>query len=1162
MRFRLASSFAVMSLLIAAWSGSAWAQATRTVTGVVVNSDGSGGVAGATVQVKDVAAATAMTVADGTVTLARAPVTAIVLEVRAEGYSPVDVQIKAGRTPMVFAATLVKIQPPPPPPTRSITGLVRDSSTGKVLAGATVKVQGTEISAQSDVDGYFSLSGVTDTDVVLEVSAADFGTSAVAVPAMEGTAKISLTSTAPAPLEAPKTRALRGKLTDENNEPVIGAIVKVIGTEQAAFTDENGVFQLDGLPLTEVILEAQADSYEVNRIIALPTVAEVTAILKATTTGEVVFIEGRAPAILKSNAASSASVVKAQDLTRVTSQTVDGALSGKIAGANIQSNTGAPGGGTQIRLRGISTINGQSSPLYVVDGVVMSNRSVPSGINAITAATAGGNASTANGNGSVQDNPTNRISDLNPNDIENIEILKGSSAAALYGSKASNGVIIITTKRGKAGKTKVNLTQRFGFAQVSNTLGQRRFTSKEEVTAAFDPMNRNTLDDAYTGAYYDHEKELQQTKLATETVATLSGGNDSSTYFGSVMVRNEPGVLKNTFYDKQSGRVAVGYDFGKRARFNISGNLIHSKSDRGLTNNDNTGTSYYVALASTPSFLDINANSAGIYPNNPFAASNPLQTVNRFKNEEEVYRGIGAVDGAVKVFDDKEHLVTVQSTFGADWFHQNNDLFAPPDLQFEQGQTNGRSIEASNASLGVNFNLSGTWRWTPKSNKFQSALQVGTTYEYVDGDSVTVVGSNLTAGQESVDSAVSLFVQEALIRTKDQGVYLQEELGVLDNSLTFLGGVLAERSSLNGDEDKLFVFPKLAATYSLPSLPKQLESVRVRGGYGQTGNRPNFAWKFTQLNTVTIGGNPAVATQGTVGDPDTEPERQREIELGADIVSKDQFAVLELSVYQRNISNMLLNRTLPTSSGFAFENLSGGELRNRGIEASLQITPLEGDLQWVARGTFTLNRSKILELPGHLPFLVTGAGFGAGLGAFRIEEGQSATQIVTSDFDGDGKLNKVGDGEPDFRVGLSNNFSYKSFGFSTLIDWQHGSEIVNLTRLLYDFGQVTEDYVGAGEARVASFNMGNPTPYIEDASFVKLREVSLSYNLPKELLAKIGKLDSLQLSLSGRNLLTFTDYSGLDPEVSNFGNQPVGRNYDVAPFPPSRSYWLSVDASF
>jgi len=157
-------------------------------------------------------------------------------------------------------------------------------------------------------------------------------------------------------------------------------------------------------------------------------------------------------------------------------------------------------------------------------------------------------------------------------------------------------------------------------------------------------------------------------------------------------------------------------------------------------------------------------------------------------------------------------------------------------------------------------------------------------------------------------------------------------------------------------------------------------------------------------------------------------------------------------------------------------------------------------------------------------------------------------------------LDVVGNGEPDFRVGWANSVTWKAFELNTLVDWQHGSDIVNLTRLLYDFGQVSPDYVGAGEARLDSFSNGDMRPYIEDASFVKLREVSVAWNAPEKWVKDALSIASLRVSVSGRNLKTWTSYSGLDPEVSNFGNQPVGRNYDVAPYPPSRSVWLSVEA--
>lgn len=269
--------------------------------------------------------------------------------------------------------------------------------------------------------------------------------------------------------------------------------------------------------------------------------------------------------------------------------------------------------------------------------------------------------------------------------------------------------------------------------------------------------------------------------------------------------------------------------------------------------------------------------------------------------------------------------------------------------------------------------------------------------------------------------------------------------------------------------------------------------------------------------------------------------------------------VLELTGYQRNISNLLLQRALPTSTGFTTEFFNGGTMRNRGLEAALQVTPVKDPLTWTSRAILTLNRSNVTSLPDGIEFFdITSAGFGAGLGAYRIEPGKSATQIVASA--GDQGVIAVGNGEPDFRVGWSNKVEWNDITFTTLLDWQRGSDVINLTRLLYDFGQVSPDYVGAGEERVNAFLSGDARPYIEDASFVKLREVSIGYKLPPAIVSQLGPVQTLSVGLSGRNLLTFTDYTGLDPEVSNFGGQAIGRNYDVGPYPPSRSFWLSLSA--
>jgi outer membrane receptor protein involved in Fe transport len=344
------------------------------------------------------------------------------------------------------------------------------------------------------------------------------------------------------------------------------------------------------------------------------------------------------------------------------------------------------------------------------------------------------------------------------------------------------------------------------------------------------------------------------------------------------------------------------------------------------------------------------------------------------------------------------------------------------------------------------------------------------------------------------------------------------------------------------------------------------ESLRVRLAYGQTGNRPNYGNKFTALSAVNnIGGNAGLIVGGNAGDAGIEPERQAEIEGGFDVATKDQRVVAEFTAYQRSISNMLLQQTLAGTTGFGTQFTNGGSMRNRGIEAAVAVKPVKL-IDWTTRGTLTLNRSEVTSLPPQIPAFNVPVGFGAGLGAYRIEEGKSATQIVATIGDTD-KLTVVGNGEPDFRVGWSNVVTAGDFTFSALIDWQHGSNIINLTRFLYDgaggasvpTGGNSPDAAAAAK-RVATFNAGDVRPYIEDASFVKVREISATYSLPKRLAAQIAPLKSLELSVSARNLFTFTGYSGLDPEVSNFGPQSIGRNYDVTPYPPSRTYWFSITA--
>ncbi len=1127
----------------------------REVTGIITDLEGKP-VANATVAVSG-GGPTTTTGADGAFKLSVAT-TNVMVDVSADGYTPHQLQLFGATTPLQLQLTLVKVAAPVTE-TRMVGGVVSDTNRAPI-AGATVRVHGTTIQALTNADGTFSLPGVAVTEVVLDVEAPNQPPTTVTVPADRATVVVAVGEVKVVPT-APTTRTVRGKVLDpDSKEPIAGAQVQIAGTENVVFTEGDGTFVVENLPIGIAKLEVSAPEHE-TRLLEVGVERETVDVPLALAKGEQIVIEGRAPLIVKSSLANGASVIDDKDLNRVSATTLDQAMTAKLPGSNIQSNSGAPGGGAQLRLRGISTINGQSSPLYVIDGVIISNVSTSAGVNAITAAAAGGNPST-------QDNPVNRVADLNPNDIETLEVLKGASAAALYGSKASNGVVVITTKRGRNGENHANVTQRFGISQVSKKLGSRTFNSVDEVPNRF----KQAYMDA-GGRTWDHEDEISQTPFATETLGSVSGGTDHGNYFGSVLVSSAPGVVKGTFYDKQTGRFAIGYKFGDRVRLGITANLIHSTSDRGLTNNDNAGVSNYVALSSTPNFLNLNAVN-GVFPANPGAGgarTNPLQTVELFENREDLWR---LITGATISYDayaskDNNNRVKVLANFGVDDFTQKNNTVSPNALFFEPADgLPGTLVDATTKNLNWNLGAGAVWEFKPQSGVLRSALSGGFTYESVDLNSIYLIAQNLNSGQPNVDSATAVQTNENNLRTKDTGIYLQEEMAFLDDRLSLLAGVLGERSSLNGDTGKYFVFPKAAAVYSLVSPPKAgvttpfdgFDTFRVRAAYGEAGNRPNYANKFTPLNAVNnIDGNPGVIVRGTAGDPSIEPERQREFEIGTDIATKEQRVALELTGYQRNISNLLLQRALPTSTGFGTQFSNGGAMRNRGIEAALTVKPVVTPMiDWTSRGTLTFNRSTITELPDNLPFDITVAGFGTGLGSFRIEEGKSATQMVAS-IDAAGTVVPVGDGEPDFRIGWSNVVTAGDFTFSALLDWQHGSNIVNLTRFLYDASRNSPD-VEEAAMRIATFNGGDPRPYIEDASFVKLREVSISYNLPKRLVSQLGPLTNLQLSLSGRNLLTFTDYTGLDPEVSNFGGQPIGRNYDVAPYPPSRSYWLSISA--
>lgn len=953
-------------------------------------------------------------------------------------------------------------------------------------------------------------------------------------------------------------RALRGTVSDvESGAPVNAARVTVKGTQVGTYTGADGRFTLN-VPDGAISLDVRRIGYAPLTVPVAADQNDVTIKIKADVLklGEQV-ITGQATSVARRNLANDVAVVGAEDLNHTHSETIESALQGKVAGTIVTANSGAPGGGLQIRMRGVTSIFGNSQPLYVVDGVPIANTVINNGLNAVSSAGAGMNASN-------QDNGVNRIADLNPEDIANIEMLKGPSAAAIYGSQAANGVIIITTKRGQAGKPRFSFTQRLGTHELEHTLGSRRFTLDEakDYAAGYD-ITPDQVDAWFqqTGGYQDYEKMVYGDKsLSYESDLSVSGGSDATQYFVSGLAMHDNGIMLGTGYDKQGLRANLTQLIGSKLQIKVNTNLLHTLTKRGISNNDNVNVTPYFVFAQTPSFFPLR-NPDGTFTRNPFISSesNPLQTVALLQTPEDLFRLIGSVNAKYTVFNSPTQNLDATADLGIDHYTYKSNIYSPAALFYEPGDgLPGTATDLTGVETRAPLALSLTHKYTPASNAFQATTSIGVRRGYDHLAVSNVVSQNLLAGQQNIDrgSAVNVFENRQEVRSL--ATYAQEELLLLNERLFVSGGILAQRSTNNADVNKLFYYPKVSGSYRWPELGP-FQELKLRAAYGETGNEPNYGDKFTSLTGNTLDGQNGLQIGGTLADPNLHPEREKEVELGLDAGVLNSRIALSATFYQKTNSELLLQQRLAPSTGYAVRVFNGGEIRNRGVEASVTGFPIQAkDLSWQSRVTFTKNVGKVTSLP--VPAFRAPNSFGFGYGSGYIQEGASPSQIRGRNADG--TLMTMGDYEPKFTMGFSNDFTVGRFRLYGLLDWRHGGDVVNITQNVYDELATAPD-VAAATDRVTRFHNGESV-YIQDASFVKLREVTLSYQLPDNLVHSVfgGVASGVRAELSGRNLKTWTDYKGLDPEVSNFGNQNINRGQDLAPYPPSRSYFFTLAVDF
>ena len=1039
-------------------------------------------------------------------------------------------------------------------------------------------------------------------------------------------------------------RRVTGVVTAEgSNQPLAAASLQVSGSSAGTYTGDDGRFAIT-VPDGAQTLRVRRIGYQQRQIPLAAGQTEVNVSLTRDVLQlEGVTVTGQATTIDRRAAATATDQVQAQELTRAPAVSLDGALQGKVTGATIRLNSGAPGGGGQIQIRGPTSILGSSEPLIVIDGVISSNAAISGATNAITLAAPGAVPSL----NTTQDNPLNRLADINPNDIASIEVLKSAAASAIYGSKATNGVVVITTKRGAGGAPRFNLTQRVGAYSLLKDVGSRRFPSNpadltesqlEALTTAYD--SATVVAPLLAGGRlntYDYQGDLfGERDLSYETVGSISGGIGTARYFVTGTNKSDAGIAKNTGAKRQTLRLNVDNTFGSRWTTSIGAGILRSQADRGVQGNDNSFISPGYVFGYGPAIIDLNQrDSLGNFVVNPLfgtpsGASNPFQTFEFLTNHEDVYRLTGNARADFTLLTSDRNTVRFTGVAGADRFDQANDIYSPSFLQYEPNDgLPGTAVRTNANNLQYNTGLTGIWTFSPSGNLFSATTSIGTQYEVSDQRVSRIRQRGLLPTIPLVGTGQQSDVGDTRLGNRTLAYNISEDLLAFDERLTLSGGVRIEKNSLNGDTDKYYYFPRGALAYRFVAPFTGVNDFKLRGSIGQTGNQTNYGNRDVSLGVLgNVGGGIAIGTPAAaavatpVGNPNIRPERMTEIEGGFDATFLNNRVGAEFSYYNRTIRDLLLNFPLAPTSGFGTFVNNGGRLEIDGYEAALRIAPIQTtNFTWTSRTSYYAYKAVTADLPDDVPpFLVGSTGFGAAFGRNRQAEGTSTTSIWgnrpvdlkvrdprdTTRFvalknaagnDSTVRATRdtvLGDARPRFQIGFTNDFTYKNFSVSTLLDWRYKGLISSLTQNVFDEGLNSRDFdepspcrggnggfdqvdnqcyritdtsetALLGEYRYARWNGGQDArAYLLDGSFVKVREIALTYSLPQSVTTRFlgSATRDVRLNLAGRNLFMISNFWSYDPEVNNFGSQNTTQFVDLVPFPPSRSFFFSVDVGF
>lgn len=959
---------------------------------------------------------------------------------------------------------------------------------------------------------------------------------------------------------------VKGTVKDEAGEPVIGATVMVKGTTVGASTGLDGEFSLMAEPNAKLLVTSVGYTkleVKVQPVMNL-TLKEDESLLD-----EVVVIGyGQ---VKRRDVTTSISTVDKKDIQNRPMITVGQALQGKAAGVQVIQGNGAPGSEPSIRIRGASSFNGDNDPLYVVDGVVMSN-----------------------------------IKYLSPNEIENMQVLKDASAAAIYGSRAANGVVLITTKSAESEKAKVSFNASYGITNVVNKMDVLNTQQYKELQDEI--VGGVALPDGLTDQT-DWFKETYKTGNTQNYQVSVAQKAKTMSYYISGGYTRENGILKTSFYQRYNFRVKVDGEIKKWLKIGANVQYADAMSNGGgaMGTGANQG-GVILAVINTPTYAPVwDPEHPGQYNCNFYGMANygsPAENQARTANTRyRLHYFIATGDALFTILPN----LTLQSKYTLRRNNGHDTTFLDPITTYA-----GRNAHGSGSDLR-STNTQQMWdnilNYNLEVKKHRLDVMLGSSWTDSDYRNSWIYGScyrDASIGTLNAANKIAWDNTGTSVTTWGILSFFGRVAYNFDSRYLLTANLRYDGSSRLHPDHRWKAFPSFSAAWraSEESFLKDvswISDLKVRGGWGMTGNQGGIG-EYAYLQRYSInrqewfkaGNEYAVPTlkQSNLRTPDLTWETTTSTDVGIDFAVMNGRFSLAADWYYKRTTNMLMTVALPAGSAVASSiQRNEGAMTNKGFEFSIYSHNIQGPFSWATSLNMSFNRNKLTDL--ELKKIYTSVNAPASNeDIVRNEPGRPLSgfygyiadgvdpetgDMIYRDLNGDGRISAsdrtyIGDPNPDFTYGMTNTFSWKGFDLSIFIQGSYGNDIYNLsrhntegmfdgknqtTRVLDRWripGQITD-------VPRASFTLRNSTYFVEDGSYLRLKNVQLSYNFSGKWMKKAG-ITRLQPYFTANNLLTWTKYKGMDPEVNQYGNSGAVQGVDYGTYPHCRSFVFGLNVEF